>query len=205
MSLHYLFERGLPEDLWVLECDELRFVLKDPSGQVMIRTDGAQVHRLIGVHQLYAAGTIRLKTPVGPLTFRAHPDTVSELRAVVAAGVRSDAEFRQRLNREAQRTILLGVALFLGGWAVVGLLIGWLSQLPAPSGVLWLLVLFFRRVFLWLILLLFAAAGLLGPYWVYVGTRQLIRLRRIERESPVSPRPAGFPAELAKPKPAGAK
>jgi hypothetical protein len=201
MSLHYLFERGLPEDLWVLECDELRFVLKDPSGQVMIRTDGAQAHRLIGVHPLYAAGTIRLVTPVGPLTFRAHPETVGEIRALVETGVRSDAEFRQRLKREAQRTILLGLALFLGGWAVFGLLIQWVFRLPAPSRVIWLFVIFFGGLFC----LPFAGAGLLGPYWIYVGSRQLLRLRRIEREDAAEPQSGGFLREPSKPTPTATK
>jgi hypothetical protein len=199
MSLHYLFERGLPEDLWVLECDELRFVLKDPAGQVMIRTDAAQAHRLVGVHQLYSAGTVRLDTPVGPLTFQAHPDTVRELRSLVEAGVRSDAEFRQRLKREAQRTILLGLALFLGGWTVFGFLIRWLSQLPAPSGGFLLLLFFFGWLFRWLFRLLFAAAGVLGPCWAYVGTRQLMRLRRIEREVAAEPQSGGFLREPSKP------
>jgi|SRR5262245_53035665 hypothetical protein len=201
MSLHYLFERGLPEDLWVLECDEVRFVLKDPAGQVMIRTDAAQAHRLIGVHQLYAKGTIRLDTPVGPLTFRAHPDTVSELRAIVEAGVRSDAEFQRRLKREAQRTILLGLALFLGGWAVFGLLIQWVFRLPAPSRMIWLFAILYGGM----CCLPFAGAGLLGPFWVYVGTRQLLRLRRIEREFAADWRPGSFPIDPSKPKPAEAK
>ena len=175
-----------------------------PSGQVMLKADAAQAHRLIGVHPLFATGTIRLETPVGPLTFRAHPDTVRDLRALVEAGVRSDAEFRHRLKREAQRTILLGLALFLGAWPLFGFLIVWARQLPEPKGLQWLWAFFAARL-LRIVSFLILAAGFGGPYWVYLGIRQLMRLRRIEHGSAADWRAGSFPREPSKPKPAEAK
>jgi hypothetical protein len=167
MPSHYLYERGLPDDYWLLEWDELRFVLKDPAGELVIRADTHEAHRLLGLDELYGKGIVGLVTPLGSRALLSNRDAVSDLRALVEAGLRSDAEHRRRLERAAQQTMLLGLALFLASCGLFALLHGWLSSAGWPIR--------------WLCDLLFILAGVVGLYVVFRGARRWMRVRRFGR------------------------
>jgi hypothetical protein len=159
---HRLLLKGGPSTAeWRLQWDDTKFVLKDPDGQSVFETDTAYAHRVVDIYELYAQGKISLTSP---------------LRKFVEAGIGADNQYRAELRRQSLRAILRGIAIFVIAGGLFTLYCWYASWAPDPPH--WV------RWFGWLIhgiLLLLLAIALAGPWLVYFGLRQWLRIRRIER------------------------
>jgi hypothetical protein len=177
-------EGGPPDAEWLLEWDDAAVTLKGPDGRPAFESPLAAVHRVVGLHELYAEGKISFAGPRGALTFKKQPDALAALRGLVEAGLAGDTEFRDTLRRQSLHAILRGLAMFALGGGLFGLYCWYASWAPDPPPGHWI------RWFGWLIkgiLLVLMAVGLAGPFVAYFGLRQWLRVRRIERLADAAP------------------
>jgi len=181
MHSHKLIqEKDRSKSEWVLEWDESTFRLKTPQGETVLDAPTAQAHRVIEIYELYVEGKISFETPQGSLTFQPQKDAVADVRAYIEAGLRSDSEYRAELLQQSRFAIPCGLVMFLIGAVPFGLYCWWASWAPDPPHGHWL------RSVGWLIhLVLIVCLGLAlgGPFVSFSGFRQLLRIRRIERET----------------------
>jgi len=161
---------------WSLEWDESFFRLKSPDGQTALETDSSEAHRLIDLQGLYTERKISLATPEGLLTFKPQKAAAKDLRCFVEAALSCDLDYRRIVEEQSRKTVRLGLSLFFGSGIPFGLFCWWAVQAPPPppgllQSVGWLIH---------LVLLLLLGACLGGASAAWWGTRQLMRLRRIE-------------------------
>lgn len=193
MESHRLIQEGGPRDAeWLLAWDDATLTLNAPDGQQVLETPSTAAHRLVELYELYAEGKVSFATPHGSLTFQKQPAALSALRALVEAGIASDTEFRADLRRHALRVIPRGLVMFVVGGGLFGLYCWYVSWAPDPPPGHWI------RWFGWLIhgvLLILMGACLAGLFAAYLGLRQWLRVRRIERLATESRRRAERRAE----------
>lgn len=162
---------------WLLEWDESTFTLKGPDGQPVLQTETPQAHRLIEIYELYEEGKISFETPAGSLTFKKQRAAANDLRALVDAGLRSDAEYRLLRMQRARRLIPFGLAMSIVG-AIPLALFSWWAWWANDGPGNWI-----RPVALLaqVLLLVVFAMTLAGPCLCLSGLRELRRIRRTER------------------------
>lgn len=172
-------EKSSPPSEWELAWDDRTFALTDPAGRVVATANAADAHRLIDVPNLLVEGKVRIGTSSNHPPFDAHPECAADLRALVAAAVRADADYRGQLAGAARRGMTWGACLFVLGGGLFGLFCWYVSWAEDPPPGHWI------RSFGWLIRL--GLFGLLGVFFMglslfYRGMVQLRGLTRLERE-----------------------
>jgi hypothetical protein len=164
---------------WLLEWDEAKFMLKDLDGQSVFEAEAAYAHRVVEFFELYAEGKISFASPHGSLTFKKNPAALAELRVFVETALSFDAEYRRQLQGQSLQSIQIGLTMLFVAGGLFGPYCWYASWAPDPPPGHWL------RWLGWLIhgiLLILLGAALAGPFMVYFGLRQWLRLRRIERQ-----------------------
>jgi len=172
-------EKGPPNDEWQLEWNESTFTLTAPDGTCVLEADSTFAHRLIEIYELYAEGKISFESPAGSLTFKSTPDVITDVKAFVDAGLRSDEEYRDSLKTQSRRAIARGLIMFTIGATLFGLYCWWESWAADPAPGHWL---HWVGWLIHLILLVLLGMALAGPFVTYFGFRQLGRITNIERQ-----------------------
>lgn len=189
MESYRIRQEGGPRDTaWVLACDGEMLTLDAPDGERVLKAPITEVHRLVGLYDLYAEGKVRLATSRGSLVFREQSDSEAAAKRWVEAGMAADPEFCADLRRQSLGAIRRGLVMFLVGGGLFGLYCWYASWAPEPPPEHWI-----RRL-KWPIhgvLLLLLGLGLSGPLAAYFGLMQLSRVRRIERQAAAHGRRVG--------------
>jgi hypothetical protein len=180
VNAHWLFgPDDQSEAKWLLEWDDAKLVLRKLDGHSGFESDIAYAHRVIEFDKLYSNGQICFSTPQGSLPFEGNKNAVAALREFVAAGIRSDTEYRMHLQRRAMRAIPIGLTMFVVAVSLFALYCWFASWAPDPPPGHWIEWLGgLIRMLLWALL----AVAAWGLRMSYLGLQRWRLVKRVRRE-----------------------
>jgi hypothetical protein len=173
-------EGGSSKTAWLLEWDDVRFVLRDANDEQVIETDIASAHHMIDLSQTFIDGTICIVVPPNEvLRFKRNSTAEAGLRTLIETGIRRDPVYRAAMRQRSFRAMTFGPAMFLIAGGLFAAYCWYAIGAPDPPADHWI------RYLGWLIkggLVVLLAVALLGLGLSCPGFFQWLRIRKIERE-----------------------
>src|SRR5262245_62172097 len=104
-SYQLIPEGGSSKSPWILEWNDVRFVLHNMDGESVLETDTASAHLLIDLSQTFIDGTICIGAPPEVFRFKRNPTAEAGLRRLVELAMARDPAYRAAMRKRSLRAM----------------------------------------------------------------------------------------------------